>query len=96
MRIGGKQAPYPGFNGQIANIAVKFGPGAFVNDYNSMMKHLHNRCPHPLADDDSFRRIEVVKDEPVTLPQEENIVKEIQKESKFAHEYSVVMWAKQF
>ncbi len=51
--IGGEKKPplpYPGFNGQIANIAIKFGPGAFVSDYNIWQKHLENRCPHPLAD----------------------------------------------
>jgi hypothetical protein len=90
--IGGKQHPYPGFNGQIANIAIKLGPGAFVFDYNQWKKHLLNRCPAPIMKNLKLRS-KVIKPQTIVPNEGEAEVIEI-KESLFATEYSVSGWAK--
>lgn len=50
----GKDPWHPAFNGQIANIAIKFGPGAFVDKFDFWKRHLDNRIPHPPADDNKL------------------------------------------
>lgn len=65
LYIGGKipHQPHASVNGQIANIGVRIGPGGFVSDYNMWKKHLVNRCPHPLPDDETLKMVEIVGEE---------------------------------
>jgi hypothetical protein len=95
-KVGGKQAPYPGFNGQIANAALKVGPGGFIEDYARWSLHLQNRIPHPPPDALKFTQVEIVgADEVTSVPKEGDADPHtVETESKFATEYSVSAWAR--
>lgn len=59
--VGGASPPYQGFNGQIANTAIKFGQGAYIDDYSKWLRHLNNRIPRPPADDNSLKSVDILK-----------------------------------
>lgn len=92
FKVGGKQAPYPGFNGQIANPSLKLGAGAFVEDYPKWVAHLQNRIPHPPPDSVKFAQEEIVPGEPVSVAPKDEHVPHVPEISKLQSEYSVSAW----